>query len=85
MEKKLKVVGIRVRERATRAPGLQEVITRFGTDVTCRLGVPGPEKEDGLILLVMEETKAATEISAELASIDGVEVKTLEFEGLGRS
>src|SRR5690606_31159799 len=50
--KKIKVVGIRVRERATRAPALQEVITKFGTDVSCRLGIPGLEKEDGLILLV---------------------------------
>jgi len=81
VDKKLKVVGIRVRERATRAPGLQEVITRFGTDVACRLGLPGPEKEDGLILLVMEEEKAAAAITTELAAMEGAEVKTLEFEG----
>jgi len=80
MSKKLKVIGIRVRERAVRAPALQEVITRFGTDVTCRLGVPGPDKEDGLILLVMEEEKAAAEIATELTAMEGVEVKTLEFE-----
>jgi ABC-type methionine transport system ATPase subunit len=80
--KKIKVVGIRVRERATRAPALQEVITKFGTDVSCRLGIPGLEKEDGLILLVMEEEKAAAEISTELAAMEGVEVKTLEFGGV---
>ncbi len=73
---KLKIVGIRVEDRARRAPAVQEVITRFGTDISCRLGIPGPEKENGLIVLVMEDDEG---IRAELAGMEGVEVKSLEF------
>jgi len=73
---KMKIVGILVEDRASRAPAVQEVITRFGTDISCRLGIPGPDKENGLIVLAMEDDKG---IRDELAGIKGVEVKSLEF------
>ncbi|MGE5559072.1 MAG: TM1266 family iron-only hydrogenase system putative regulator [Bacillota bacterium] len=74
----LAVMGILVRERDDRAPGVQEVLTRYGSEILCRMGIPSPSKERGLITIVMEGKKADA-LQGDLLKISGVEVKRMVF------
>ncbi|HYH04025.1 MAG TPA: hypothetical protein VEC37_13060 [Bacillota bacterium] len=81
MNEALTVIGVLVDHRADRAPGVQEVITRYGEDIIARMGVPSPSKEKGLITLVFKgETTAAQQFYRELGEISGVAVEMLHFD-----
>lgn len=80
MNEGLTVFGVLVDNRADRAPGVQEVITRYGEDIIARMGVPSPSKERGLITLVFKgEVPAAQSLYRELEAINGVDVQMLHF------
>jgi putative iron-only hydrogenase system regulator len=73
-------MGIMVDHRSQVAPGVQEVITRYGGDILCRLGVPSPSKERGLITLVLEtDHNTVHSFKKELETISGIEVQTMIF------
>lgn len=48
------IVGILVENRASRAPEVQQVITKYGSQIISRSGIPDPAKERGIITLTME-------------------------------
>jgi putative iron-only hydrogenase system regulator len=74
------VLGIMVDQRGCNAPEVQEVITKHGTDIICRMGVPSPSKEQGLITLVFEgDLQTVQQFQNELEEIKGVNVKTMSF------
>jgi putative iron-only hydrogenase system regulator len=80
MAASLTVMGILVDHRSEVAPGVQEVITRHGTDIICRMGVPSPSKEKGLITLVFEgDVQGIGQFRRELEEIPGVTVQTMSF------
>ncbi|MGD8400312.1 MAG: hypothetical protein PVH64_05170 [Bacillota bacterium] len=80
MKKTLSVVGIAVDQRARRAPEVQEIITRYGSDIIGRMGVPSSDKQKGLITLVFDgpETSAA-QFYDELQTITDLEVQVMRF------
>ncbi len=81
MAKQLQVMGIMVDHRGTIAPEVQEIITKHGTDILCRMGVPSPSKEKGLITLVFEADHAQSKgFRQELEAIAGVNVQIMSFE-----
>lgn len=76
----LTVVGILVNDRSERAPHLQEVITRHGSDVICRMGIPTTDKEVGLITLVMDgPEESARGLTEELKTLKDISVNTMTF------
>lgn len=76
----LTVFGIMVDNRNENAPEMQEVITKYGRDIICRMGVPSPSKEKGFITLVYEgEPKDATTFRKELEDVAGITVQTMSF------
>lgn len=82
MTRRLSLVGILVDHRGEMAPQVQEVITRFGTEIIGRFGVPSPSKEKGLITLVMEaESGEVQELTNGLKKIEGIEVQWAQFSG----
>lgn len=80
MSEAMTVVGIVVDERVEHAPQVQEVITRYGKDIICRMGVPSPSKENGLITLVFKgEAGTAEQFYHELEGIGGVDAQMMSF------
>ena len=76
----INIVGIMVDDRGEVAPELQEVITRYGSDIICRMGVPSPSKKKGLITLVFEgELAEVVSFREELSALPGVLVQTMSF------
>jgi putative iron-only hydrogenase system regulator len=80
MKNSLSLIGITVAERAERAPEVQEIITSYGSDIIGRLGIPSPDKEKGLITLVLNGQKTVAEqFFHELQTVDGLEVQLMSF------
>jgi putative iron-only hydrogenase system regulator len=76
----LTIFGIMVDNRGENAPNMQDVITKYGRDIICRMGVPSPSKEQGLITLVYEgDPKQATVFRKDLEDISGITVQTMSF------
>ena len=76
----LTLFGIMVDHRGETAPEMQAVITKYGRDIICRMGVPSPSKEKGLVTLVYEgEPKDATTFRKELEDIPGITVQMMSF------
>jgi hypothetical protein len=80
MDEELTIIGIAVDCRAERAPEVQEVITRYGEEIVCRMGVPTAAKKDGLITLIFNgKAVAADEFYHELEAIEGLNVQMMRF------
>ncbi len=78
MEKNICIVGILVDERAHRAPEVQQVLTRHGSRILSRSGIPDPGRRRGIITLTMEadESERRT-LERDLQQIEGVVVKSV--------
>lgn len=71
----LTIMGLRLDHRKDIAPKVQEILTKYGDKILCRMGLPDPGKEDGIITLYMKSSVQETEkFSRELKAIDGVSV-----------
>lgn len=80
MAESMTVLGIMIDQRAWKAPHVQEIITRHGDRILCRMGIPTPSKENGLITLVVEgEQNHARLFCEELQTIEGVQVQMMSF------
>lgn len=76
----LTIVGLRLDHRVDTAPRVQEVLTRHGDKILCRMGLPDPAKEDGIITLYMKASaEEAEEFSKELTAIGGVSVSYMRI------
>lgn len=76
----LSIIGIMVDHRGEMAPEVQEIITRHGTEIICRMGVPSPSKEKGLITLVFEgNLDKADAFRKELLEVSGTDVQLMSF------
>lgn len=76
------VVGILVENRGTHGPDVQEVLTRYGSVILSRNGIPDPSRSRGIITLTMQAEKVDTEkLTAELGKIDGVHAQAVQLGG----
>ena len=85
MSRDIRVVGILVEKRASHAPEVQEVLTRFGSRILMRCGIPDPGRERGIITLTMQaEEDEYRVMENELQGIEGVSVKCVSLaEAIG--
>lgn len=78
MGRDIRIVGILVDGRATNAPEVQEVLTRYGSRILMRCGIPDPSKERGIITLTMQAAENEyREMEDKLQEISGVSVKSV--------
>jgi len=78
MPKDICIVGILVEERACRAPEVQQVITRYGSQVISRSGIPDPSKSRGIITLTMEaHSDEAGALVEDLERVEGVTARAM--------
>lgn len=69
-----------VDERGAKAPEVQQVITRYGSKILSRSGIPSPSRQRGIITLTMEATAQDYQsMENELRGIGGVEVSSVHF------
>jgi len=70
-------VGILVDERACQAPEVQEVLTRHGSRILSRHGIPDPGRERGIITLTMQANdEERISLEQDLSKISGVSTKS---------
>lgn len=80
MVESIGIIAMRVDGRCEHAPELQEVLTRYGSSILCRHGIPSPGGESGIITLTCECSGAQMDrMSSELGSVDGVTVKAISL------
>jgi len=85
MKEKHVIMGVHVTDRLQRAEEVQRTLSEFGEHIKTRLGLheveDGRSSPNGLILLefVGDDSRCA-EMTAKLAAIGGVEVKTMVFD-----
>ncbi len=78
MSRDICIVGILVEERACYAPEVQQVITKYGSQVLSRSGIPDPSKSRGIITLTMEaHDNEAEALVEDLERVDGVTAKAM--------
>lgn len=69
------IMGIMVDHRAVHAPEVQQVLTRYGSKILMRSGIPDPGKRRGIITLTMQADKVdCSSLERDLKGIDGVSV-----------
>lgn len=79
------IMAISIDKRSTKAPTVQEILTKYGEMIQFRLGMHdlhhGENNETGRILLqvIGDDTKIDS-LKAELAALDLVKVQTMELE-----
>ncbi|MBE0465850.1 MAG: hypothetical protein IBX71_01320 [Candidatus Desulforudis sp.] len=74
------VVGILVDNRASRAPEVQDVLTRHGSTILSRNGIPDPSRSRGIITVTMQADQADSEkFTAELRGIEGVRAQAMHL------
>ncbi len=77
MARNISVLGLLVEDRACHGPEVQEVLTRYGSEIIMRSGIPDPGRERGIITLVAQSDEAGLEkLAADLQGIRGVTVKS---------
>lgn len=77
MNRDICIVGILVDERASRAPEVQQVLTRHGSRILSRNGIPDPGRQRGIITLTMQATDEERQsLENDLRRIDGVSVNS---------
>ncbi|AEG14101.1 hypothetical protein Desku_0479 [Desulfofundulus kuznetsovii DSM 6115] len=78
MQKDICVVGILVDGRADRAPEVQQVLTRHGSRILSRSGIPDPSRRRGIITLTVEADESERKtLERDLQQIEGVVVKSV--------
>jgi len=78
------IIGIHVRDRERRVPGIQKILTRFGGHIRTRIGlheVSGSySSRNGLILVELVGPQSRiTQFCKALAVLKGVEVQAMVF------
>jgi len=77
------IVGVRLDDRTQTAVDFQKALTKFGCIIKTRLGLHDVSANvcapKGIILLEVINDEESVEFEKELASIEGIEIKTIKF------
>ncbi|MCL6560270.1 MAG: hypothetical protein K6U74_16050 [Firmicutes bacterium] len=77
MKRDICIVGILVDERACHAPEVQQVLTKHGSRILSRNGIPDPGRQRGIITLTMQAFDDERQnLEDDLSKIRGVSVKS---------
>lgn len=74
------IAGIHIENRETHASLVQEIFTRYGSQINTRLGLhDNINPSNGLILLEMNDSDQSYNLISELEAIEGVDCKMMVF------
>ena len=77
---KLFIMGILVGRRQENSPLVQGVLSGFGERILMRAGVPSPDRQKGLITLVLEGDEGdVADLAKKLEGIGDISVRTMSF------
>ena len=75
------ITGVHIVDREAHASKVQEVFTKYGSQINTRLGLHDTiNSSNGLILLEMADTPKAYQMIKDIEAIDGVDCQTMIFE-----
>lgn len=75
------IVGVHIVDREMHAVKIQEVFTKYGSQIKTRLGLHDDIcSANGLILLEMADTPETCRMIEEVGVLDGVDCATMMFE-----
>lgn len=78
LNKHICIAGLLVNEKSHQAPEVQQVLSKYGTLILHRSGIPYSDCDRGLINVTMKASKEELEnFKAELNKINGVKVESL--------
>jgi len=74
------VMGILVDERDRHAPELQKILTKYGSIILCRNGIPDHEHQRGIITLTIKASSQEKEaFEKELSRLSGIVFKSFNL------
>lgn len=81
---KIRILGIKVNNKAQSAHKVQSILTRYGCSIKTRLGLNDPDESDpgtdGLIILELTgDTSEWLKLENELLALDNLEVSKMDF------
>ena len=78
--KKYNIIGINVTNRLKHVESIQKILTKYGHDISTRLGLHNNKDDspNGLILVEVE-TKSFKPLLEELKKIEGIQIKSMRF------
>lgn len=77
MKRGICIMGLLVDERTCHAPEVQTVLTRHGSRILSRNGIPEPGRQRGIITLTMQASDEERQnLENDLKSVRGVSVKS---------
>lgn len=80
MKQNICIVGLLVNEKSHQAPEVQQVLSKYGTLILHRSGIPYSGCDRGLINVTMKASTGELEhFKDELKSINGVKVESLSL------
>jgi len=72
------IVGMLVNEKSQQAPEVQKVLSKYGSLILHRSGIPYPACDRGIINLTVKATEEELQaFKSELSGIKGIKVETL--------
>lgn len=78
MQQNICIVGLLVNEKSQQAPDVQQVLSRYGTLILHRSGIPYSDCDRGIINVTMRASNEELDnFKTELSKIDGVKVESL--------
>jgi len=78
MEKHVCIIGILVNQKSENAPKVQQTLTKYGSLILLRSGIPYSECDRGIINLTVEATPdELASMNKELSIIEGIVVKSM--------
>lgn len=81
MEKYIGVLAMVLKNRAAYSTDVQNVLSKYGSSIIMRNGLPYPDEERGIITLLTKSTpEQFKELGQELSQIDGVSLKNFILE-----
>jgi len=78
LKRNICIAGLLVNNKSNQAPQVQQVLSKYGTLILHRSGIPYSDCDRGLINVTMRASEEEMErFKAELNSIEGVKVESL--------
>ncbi|KJS18462.1 MAG: hypothetical protein VR69_00305 [Peptococcaceae bacterium BRH_c4b] len=82
MDRQICIVGLLVEDRACHGPEVQEILTRHGSHIVMRSGIPDPGRKRGIITLVTQsDDDQLSKLESDLQGVHGVTVKSVVLGG----
>lgn len=82
MDSQICVWGLLVEDRACHGPEVQEILTRHGSHIVMRSGIPDPGRGRGVITLITQsDDDQMSKLESDLQGVHGVTVKSIVLGG----